>query len=325
MNNQYIEELKQLSTSQQDFMDKKLSFETFGHHFNYNVAVTIANTYTISFRNKSSKPSLNADAMAGIVRRFVDSNGVKICGYIRVIELTDQTCTLGTKRRDELDFPDLPEHTYTFDINEAKKRGLLSHNSFKTMPKNMMHKRCLTALLRAFYPDIIGVAFSTDELAEVLITDPEERDAIVYAEAAGERYRSKSSNPPPAPPAKYRPDPAPIVFKSIGKNVFSFKWKDLNTGEKAVLSSEIDRLLFNVQLHSDKEKHCLIALDKFKNKAFHSTIFRFKDLINKHGESWLNKDRLNAIQDYIVDSCYDVNHDDWRLIDLFEDYTLEAV
>ena len=142
--------IQNLSSSNHDFDNNMKCFATFGHHFNYNPAVCIANTYCVK-----GKPSMNADSMAGVVRRYYDDNGLKICGYIRIIELNENICKLGTRRRDEMDF-DIPEHTYTFTIEDARRRGFLRQNQYKTMPANMLHKRCLTGLLRAFYPEIIG-------------------------------------------------------------------------------------------------------------------------------------------------------------------------
>ena len=57
------------------------------------------------------------------------------------------------------------------------------------------HKRCLTALLRVAYPEIIGQSYSPDELAESMIQDENLRDEIVFASATGERV-PKSSTPP---------------------------------------------------------------------------------------------------------------------------------
>ena len=117
--------IQNLSKGPQDMNDNVKAFLTFGHLFDNNVAVTLANTYVIS-----GKPALNADAMAGVVRRYKDHEGVKICAYIRIVELTNEVCTIATKRRDELDY-DL-EHTWTFTTEDASQRGLLKQRAWKT-------------------------------------------------------------------------------------------------------------------------------------------------------------------------------------------------
>jgi hypothetical protein len=188
LNQDTLNVIQNLSKSPKDMDDNVKAFLTFGHLFENNVAVTLANTYVIS-----GKPALNADAMAGVVRRYKDHNGVKICAYIRILELSDKTCTIGTRRRDEMDFDF--EHTWTFTTDDAKQRGLLNQRAWKNMTKNMLHKRCLTALLRVAYPEIIGQSYSPDELAESMIQDEKLRDEIVFASATGERV-PKSSTPP---------------------------------------------------------------------------------------------------------------------------------
>lgn len=184
--------IQNLSKGPQDMNDNVKAFLTFGHLFDNNVAVTLANTYVIS-----GKPALNADAMAGVVRRYKDHEGVKICAYIRIVELTNEVCTIATKRRDELDY-DL-EHTWTFTTEDASQRGLLKQRAWKNMTKNMLHKRCLTALLRVAYPEIIGQSYSPDELAESMIKDEKLRDEIIYASVEGERVPYPSKPPADMP------------------------------------------------------------------------------------------------------------------------------
>jgi len=76
-------------------------------------------------------------------------------------------------------------HTWTFTKEDAQARGLLNQRAWKTMRKSMLHKRCLTAMLRAVYPEIIGQAYSPDELAENMIQDEKLRDEIMFASAEG--------------------------------------------------------------------------------------------------------------------------------------------
>jgi len=180
LNQDTINLIQNLSKSPKDFDDNMKAVLTFGHLFENNVAVTLANTYVIS-----GKPALNADAMAGVVRRYKDHDGVKICAYIRVVELNEDLCTIETRRRDELEFDFV--HTWTFTSKDAQDRGLLNQRAWKTMRKSMLHKRCLTALLRAIYPEIIGQAYSPDELAENMIKDEKLRDEIMFASAEGTR------------------------------------------------------------------------------------------------------------------------------------------
>jgi len=207
---QTLEIIRNLSKDNRDFDDNVKAYLTFGHLFKNNVAVTLAHTYVIS-----GKPALNADAMAGVVRRYIDQNGVKICAYIRIVELTNEVCTIATKRADEIEWDF--EHTWTFSTEDANDRGLLKQRAWKSMRKNMLHKRCLTALLRVAYPEIIGQSYSPDELAEVMVKDEAKRDEIIFAQVEGERppreerqerQPSRPPQPQPRPPAP-RPEPKP--------------------------------------------------------------------------------------------------------------------
>jgi len=274
-----LEALSALSYSQNNFNDNRLAFETFGHHFNYNIAVTLANTYVIK-----GKPAMNADSMASAVRRYKDSNGVLICGYLRVIELNDEVCTLGTRRRDELDFSEIPEHVFSFTIEQAKQRGFLKNRSWQTMPSVMLHKRCLTALLRCFYPDIIGVAHSPEELAEALITDEDEREAIVFEAVA----QQKAPKAKVKAYSKVKPKKAPKVKIKVNTNPYPMTLKSVNmTAEEALLkieevgpedldklSIELKEYLFGYAFDANPLEHIKRALYNLTLKTYQITIDR---------------------------------------------------
>lgn len=289
-----LQNISALSTSQHNFNDNRLAYETFGHHFNYNIAVTLANTYVIK-----GKPAMNADAMAGAVRRYKDQNGVVICGYIRIIKLTDDECVLGTRRRDEIDF-NLPEHTYSFTSQDAQNRDLLRQRAWKTMRKTMLHKRCLTALLRCFYPDIIGVAHSPDELAEVLITNEKERDAIIFQSVESEKV---PTTPPPAPAAPSIPpapaapveaeefpantsskaslNPFPKEFNSVSMTASEalLRLNKMDSESIDSLSNEIKEYLFGYVYDANPVEHIRKSLNRLRQKAFQVTIDRIHELV----------------------------------------------
>ena len=302
-----LEYLRSISKSQYDFNEKKLAYETYGHHFNYNIAVTNANTYVIK-----GKPSMNTDAIAGAVKRFIDPNGIKVCGYIRIIKLTEEECILGTRRRDELDF-DIPEHTYTFTRKDAEARGLLSQRAWKTMIKTMLHKRCLAALLRAFYSDIIGVTYSPDELAEVLIEDEKERDEIVYASAEQSRVPTNSPatvKPPTANPATVKPptappaNPFPREFESVQMtasealhNIDILQAKQIDN-----LANEIKSYLMGVVFDANPKEFVRTALSKLKIKEYQITV----DAIRDFTKSAFNLDEKN-LKNHFIDTDIDIN------------------
>ena len=197
LSNEQIQTIQNLS-NQRDFEDNVKAFLTFGHLFEFNIAVTLAHTYCIQ-----GKPALNADAMAGAVRRYVGKDGKKVCAMIWE-EISSDSVTVFALRRDELELCqefnlEVKPKSWTYTLEDARLRGTLNQRAWKTMPKVMMHKRALTALLRLAFPEIIGTACSPDELAEVLIKDENERDQIVFNTVESERVPSNvpAAVPPP--------------------------------------------------------------------------------------------------------------------------------
>jgi len=210
LNPNQIEIIQNLSNSEREFNDNVKAFLTFGHLFESNIAVTLAHTYCIS-----GKPALNADAMAGAVRRYTDKNGQKICAAIWE-EVREDSVTVFALRRDELEIArdfnlEIKPKSWTYTLEDAKLRGTLNQRAWKTMPKVMMHKRALTALLRLAFPEIIGTACSPDELAEVMIQDEQLRDEIVFNSVESERI----PKPPTVPPQKKKSDPVKPYHQRI--------------------------------------------------------------------------------------------------------------
>lgn len=290
---QQLQNLSALSTSQQNFNDNRIAFETFGHHFNYNIAVTLANTYCFK-----GKPSMNADAMAGVVRRYKNQDGLSVCAYIRIIKLTREECILGTKRRDEADY-DIPEHTFSFTVRDAEERGFLKQRQWNTMRTTMLHKRCLVALLRCFYPEIIGVTYSPDELAEFMITDEKERDAIIFQAIEGVKAPTTpppvipAPSAPPAPveaeaeevpattPSKASSNPFPKEYKSVSMTASEALLRLDNMDAESIdsLSNEIKDYLHGYVYDANPVEHIRKALNRLRLKSFQVTIDRIHELV----------------------------------------------
>ena len=196
---QQIDTITSNSSSQRDFNDNRKCFETFGHLFNYNVLACLSQTYCIQ-----GKPALNADAMCGIVRNWIDpTTGKKVCAYMKADVLTPEydeqgnvnPNTIGVRytamRTDELTTSkeygfDAPVHTWTFTMFDAHLRGNANKRTWVQMPIVMCGKRAATALCRLVFPDIVGTACSPDELAEMILKDEDEIERIAYA-ANGEQ------------------------------------------------------------------------------------------------------------------------------------------
>src|SRR6056300_1096436 len=167
----------------------------FGSHFGGDMAVTQANCDMLS-----GKPSLNADAMAGVVRRS------GLCRFMLISSWDTDHCTYQCARHDE---PEAIVHTFTYTIEMAKAQGLTRNRNWSQMPMQMLRARALTMALRAVYPDAVSGMYSPDELADNMNMSDSER-AKISAESLGEELREPTAQPrsmsaPPAqPPSQHQ-------------------------------------------------------------------------------------------------------------------------
>ena len=161
----------------------------FGHHFAGDIGACWMQAYCLK-----GKPTLSADAMAGIVRR---SGKLR---YLRYDVLTEHECTITAARTDE---PSDLQHQFTFTWDMAQRQGLTRNRNWSQMPKQMLRARALTMILRSVFPDAVSGIYSADEIADCQPMPDDERAAI-SAQALGEELRTSA---PPAPQAA--PTPAP--------------------------------------------------------------------------------------------------------------------
>lgn len=252
LNDTQLQMIQNLSTDR-DFNDNVKCFLTFGHLFEFNIPITLSQTYCLH-----GKPSLNADAMAGAVRRYIGKDGKKVCASIWE-EITEDSVTVFALRRDELEMAkefgfDVKPKQWTYTLEDAKLRGTLNQPSWKKMPKVMMHKRALTALLRLAFPEVIGTACSPDELAEVMIQDEAERDRIVFASV--ESARPPKPSTPPAPPKKKTkletPPPAPVDPPSPSNPLRNFSNINTTIEELKKEGADVDQALVAMETMSSK-------------------------------------------------------------------------
>jgi hypothetical protein len=101
------------------------------------------------------RPTLSADLMAALCKQTP-----AVCRYFRIVEMTPTHVTCETHRVGE------PEPTaYTYTLDDARTAGLLTSQTWKAHPTAMLKARCVSALARAVYPDLIMGLYDPDELA----------------------------------------------------------------------------------------------------------------------------------------------------------------
>ncbi len=211
-NIQELQEMAMLLTNgnQRDALSLIQVFAAFGDHFGGDLGRTWTQGYSLR-----GKPTLNADAMAGICR----SSG--LVAFIRTVSWDHEHCVMEMARRDE---PMDVMHRFTYTYEMAQNQGLTNNRNWKTMPMQMLRARCLTMGLRAVFPDAVSGIYSADEIADNTNMSDDER-AEISAQALGEEIKKPSRTPqaqrapqpspapqpsrPPQPSAPVQPQPAP--------------------------------------------------------------------------------------------------------------------
>lgn len=101
------------------------------------------------------KPAMSADLMGALCVRRRD-----ICEYVSLVESTPQRAVYETKR------VGAPKPTrLTWTIEQAQAAGLRGKGNWSRYPDAMLRARCLSALCRAVYPDLVAGVYDPDELS----------------------------------------------------------------------------------------------------------------------------------------------------------------
>lgn len=100
------------------------------------------------------KVVLSADLMLAMCLKRPD-----ICESFRLLESTDQRAVYEAKRRGQ------PAVTLAWTIKQAQDAGLAGRGNWKGYPAAMLRARCIAALARATFPDLLFGVYDTDELA----------------------------------------------------------------------------------------------------------------------------------------------------------------
>ena len=181
--------------------DLILLHAAFGHHFGGDMGLTMTQGYVLK-----GKPTLNADAMAGICRRS------GLCRFIKIIAWDETRCVLETARTDE---PESVIHTFEFNMGMAQAQGLTRNRNWSQMPRQMLRARAITLGLRAAFPDAVAGIYSADEIADNTDMSDHERD-VITAQALGTDMPSRApraqrhsapprqQSQPPQPPQQHR-------------------------------------------------------------------------------------------------------------------------
>ncbi len=107
------------------------------------------------------KPAANAELMLALIYRDHGSNAMSI---------TESTTAKATIVFQRTGWPS--PHTYSFTIDDAKRAGLLdggNAHSWQKYPQAMLRARCISAVARMAFPDIIGGLYTPEELEAPIV------------------------------------------------------------------------------------------------------------------------------------------------------------
>lgn len=138
----------------------------------------------------NGKPVVAAEVMAALVyRRHGD-------GALRIVQSDARCCAIEYRRRGWTE-----AQAYSFSIEDAHRAGLLSGNAWQKYPAAMLRARCISAVARMAFPDVIGGLYTPEELGgAVALVD----DAVVPNGQAGGETRSSTLTDRDLPPSAPR-------------------------------------------------------------------------------------------------------------------------
>jgi len=120
-----------------------------GHELGLGMMASLRSIHIIE-----GKPTLSADAIQALVVSRADK-----CEYFRMVESTPTIATFSTKR---VGHPS--ETTLSFTIEEARLAGVTGKDNWRKYPSAMLRARCIAALGRLVYPDLILGVYDPDEI-----------------------------------------------------------------------------------------------------------------------------------------------------------------
>jgi hypothetical protein len=107
------------------------------------------------------KPVCNAELMLALIYRDHGDEAV------RFPQSDHERCTIAYRRRSWHE-----PQTYSFTLDDAKRAGLTSNQTWQKYPAAMLRARCISAVARLAFPDSIGGMYTPEELgAAVTVSD----------------------------------------------------------------------------------------------------------------------------------------------------------
>ena len=144
----------------------------------------------VSFSNIhiiKGKPTISAELMLALIYRNCPQ------AYIRFVRYDVNACEIDAAR------PGMEPSRFNFSIEDAKRAGLTGNPTWQKFPKDMCKARCISAMARSLFPDILmGCSYTPEEMApEAATVDHEGAVCIegVYDVSSRDRVDEPRADP----------------------------------------------------------------------------------------------------------------------------------
>lgn len=102
----------------------------------------------------NGRPSLDASLILGLCLSS------PVCEYFEIAESSAHKATFKAKRRGR------PEQVMTWTIEQARAAKLADKDNWKGYPDAMLRARCVAALARVVFPDVLGGFYAREEMED---------------------------------------------------------------------------------------------------------------------------------------------------------------
>ena len=154
----------------------------------------------------NGKPVVAAEVMASLVYRHHGD------AALRIVQSDERVCTVEYRRQGWAE-----PQSYTFDIEDAMRAGLLGSQVWQKYPAAMLRARCISAVARMAFPDVISGVYTPEELGGAVRVEDDRVIPAFPAAATVVEERSDADLPPPRPLRPRGAASEPATTEQLGR------------------------------------------------------------------------------------------------------------
>jgi hypothetical protein len=136
----------------------------------------------------NGKPVVAAEVMASLVYRHHGDEA------LRIVQSDERVCRVEYRRHGWRE-----PQTYAFSIEDAMRAGLLGSQVWQKYPAAMLRARCISAVARMAFPDVISGVYTPEELGGAVKVEDDRVIPAFQVTATVVEERSDADLPPPRP------------------------------------------------------------------------------------------------------------------------------